>query len=141
VAAWTGPEGSSFVVLTGLPIPSPDAKGLATELATRFTNLPGVSVVSSREEEVAGMKAAWVVVVGQGTGDSLAPSGTGTPITPPGKTLIPTRRVILTIPRRADTLTLLWHYPDSARAAIDPQVEEAVRSLKITDVAASTSSY
>ena len=98
-------------------------------------------MVSAVEETVAGLQAARVVVVGPGTGDALAPSGVGTPVAPPGKALIPTRRVILAIPRRADTLTLLWHYPESSREAIGPQVDDTIRSLKVSDAAASTSSY
>lgn len=141
VASWTGPSGASLAVLTSLPIPDPRADALAAETATRLANLPGVAVESAVAGTWSGLGAARVEVVGPGTGDALAPSGLGTPVAPSGRSLVPTRRVIVAFPRRADTLTLLWHYPESARDAVGPDVEATLRSARLTDAPRPSSSY
>ena len=141
VSAWSGPEGSSFVAFTSLPIPGPDAGALAKETAVRWLNLPGVSFKSESVETYSGLKAARVEATGPGTGDSFVPSGFGKPIPRDGQPLIETRRVFVSFPRAADTLTLLWHYPESARAAIAPRVESMLGSVEISDKAWSSYSY
>ncbi len=129
LAAWKGPEGASLVAYRNLPIPDPSAGSLAQELASRLTNLPGISVESVGTRRVGGAEAAWVEAVGEGTGDSLAPSGTGVPIAPEGRTLIPTRRVALGLPRADGTVWVVWHFPASARERLVPQVEATLKRL------------
>jgi len=141
IAAWAGPRGASLVVYTTLPIPSPDDAALAAELATRSENLPGVSILAQGVETRDGLAAARVEMVGPGTGGAFVPSGIGRPIAPAGVTILPTRRVVVSFPRRSDTLHLVWHYPDSAHPEIGPGVEATLGSLKIIDPAKSLYSY
>ena len=141
VSAWTGPEGASLVAFTSLPIPEPNPEALGRELAVRWLNLPGVTVEGSSVQTYSGQKAARVEAVGPGTGSALAPSGVGTPIAPEGKSLIATRRISVSFARKGDTLTLIWHFPESARAAIEPKVESILRSIEVADVVGPTYSY
>jgi hypothetical protein len=141
IAAWSGPENASLVVLSSLPIPDPSAEGLAKETSTRWLNFPGLSIISTTNPSYGGVQASRVEAVGSGFGNTLAPMGTGKPVSPDGKPLIPTRCVSVSFPRGQDTLTLLWHYPASAQATFEPQVEATLKSLKIVNRATSTYSY
>lgn len=129
LGAWKGPEGSSLVAYRNLPIPNPSAKSLAEELGARLTNLPGMSVESAGTRRAGGAEAAWVVAVGPGTGDALAPSGAGEPVAPEGRSLVPTRRIALGIPRADGTVWLVWHFPDSVSGQLLPQVEATLKGL------------
>ncbi len=111
LAAWSGPDGASLVVYKTLPDPDGRAEGLAVAIVNRLDNLPGVKVVSRGTEEIDGLPAAHVECNATGTGDAFAPTGRGEPIVNNGKTLRPTRRVVVGVLRGADTLFLLWHAP------------------------------
>ena len=141
LAAWSGPSGSSLVVYTSLPIPEGQASALADQLATRLENLPGLRIVAAKTERIAGIESARVEVVAPGTGDALAPSGTGAPVSPSGSELVPTRRVMIGFIRPGDTLTLVWHAPEVAYASIEPQVEAMLKSLTVELKPADTSAY
>lgn len=141
LGAWSGPAGASLVVYEALPVPGGRASTLAEATANRLENLPGLRVVARGTEEVGGLEAARVVVVAPGTGDALAPSGTGVALAPPGKVLTPTRRVVVSVPRGADTLSIVWHAPEAQSEALDAQVRAACRSLKIDPGRRATSSY
>ena len=114
VAAWAGPSGSSLAVYETLPIPAPDARALEAELANRLEHLPGLRVVGRGVIRVDGRPASWVEVIAPGTGDALAPGGSGVPAASPGSTLIPTRRTWIAVPRDSDTIHVVWHGPESA---------------------------
>jgi hypothetical protein len=132
LAAWVGPERASLVVYRALPIPGGKAASLVEELANRLSNLPDLTVVARRTESWSGQEAARVEAIAPGIGDSFAPSGTGTPVGPKGRTMVPVRRVALGFPRAADTLWITWHYPDSAQATIAPQVEATLKTLRLS---------
>jgi hypothetical protein len=131
VTAWSGPEGSSFVVYQTLPIPGGSAATLAEGLANRLENLPGLEVRDKRTETVGGMTAARVEVVAPGTGDTLAPSGAGTPIAPAGKSLVRTRQVTIGFVRTEATLYLRWHAPESSYDRIAPDIRATLDSLHL----------
>ncbi len=142
LAAWSGPRDASLVVYRTLPIPKGGAEALAEGYANRHQNLPGMKVVSRGVHNLGeGLRAARVVVVGPGAGDRFAPSGTGKPIPSGKEPLIPTRQVVFAIPRSDDTIWLCWHYPESAKDEITPQVETTLESLQITSDSSSSSSY
>ncbi len=141
IASWSGPEGATLVAFSSLPIPAPNPEALGKELATRWLNLPGVNIEGQSVATYSGLKAARVEAVGPGTGGSFVPSGIGKPVPVEGKPLIPTRMVYVSFPRGSDTLTLVWHFPESARAAIEPQVESALHSVHVVDSPQSASSY
>ena len=77
LAAWSGPDGSSFVVYRTLWVPGGSAEMLAEALGNRLENLPGLKLLVKRTETLAGVAAARVEVVAPGTGDSLAATGLG----------------------------------------------------------------
>ncbi len=129
LAAWSGPEGSSLVVFRALPVPDGSAAILVEALANRLENLPELQVRDKRTESVGGMTAARVEVVAPGTGDALAASGVGTPIAPPGKTLIRTRQVTLGLARSEATLYLRWHAPESLFERIAPDIRATLDSI------------
>ena len=109
LAAWAGP---GRLVAGALPHAAGTrrivGRMIAEALANRLENLPGLRLVVNRTEKVGETTAARVEVVAPGTGDALAPSGTGTPIAPAGKTLVPTREVTLGFHRPDATLFLTW---------------------------------
>ena len=111
LAAWAGPDGSSLVLYRTLPAPGGSPAMIAEALANRLENLPELRLVVNRTEKVGETTAARVEVVAPGTGDALAPSGTGTPMAPAGKTLIPTREVTVGFHRPDATLFLTWDSP------------------------------
>ena len=141
LAAWSGPGGASLVVHRSLPTTDDTAQGLAEGLVNRLENLPGLRVISSGTETVAGAPAARVEVTAPGFGDSLAPTGMGKPVALDGKTLQPTRRVEVTIPRRDDTITLDWHAPEADANALAATVRETLKSLTIRRDRPSTATY
>jgi hypothetical protein len=131
LAAWVGPERASLVVYRALPIPGGKAASLVEELANRLSNLPELTVVTRRTESWSGHDAARVEAIAPGLGNSLAPTGTGKPVVPKGRTLVPTHRVAVGFPRAADTLWIAWHYPESAHATIAPQIEATLKTLRL----------
>ena len=131
LAAWSGPEGSSLVVYRTLPTPGGSSATIAEALANRLENLPGLEVRDKRTETVGGATAARVEVIAPGTGDALAPSGVGTPIAPPGKTLVPTRQVTIGLVRSDATLYLRWHAPESSYDRIAPDIRATLDSLRV----------
>lgn len=141
LAAWSGPNGSSLVVYRALPIPDGNAKGVAEALANRLSNLPGLELVVRRTEEWGKAEAGRVEAVAPGTGDSLAPSGTGVPAVRDGRELIPTRRVVLGFPRASAPIFLAWHAPESANAELQEQVQTILQGLRLDSPQARHSSY
>jgi hypothetical protein len=139
LAAWIGPEGSSFVVYRTLPAPGGSAKMIADALANRLVNLPSLELVVNRTENIAKMSAARIEVVAPGTGDALAPSGIGRPIAPDGKILIPTREVTIGFPRPDATLFLTWDVPESAYGRIAGEIEATLESIRFSSSGTPTS--
>jgi hypothetical protein len=132
LAAWRGPEGGTLVAFRSLPSLSPSPTSLAEEEANRLRNLPGLKVEPPRAVEVGGRPAARVEAVGPGTGGALASSGAGTPVAPEGEALEPTHRLALGRPGPRGTYWLLWHYPERARAALEPQVAATIETIEPT---------
>jgi hypothetical protein len=141
IAAWSGPENSSLTVYTGLPVPGPDPEGFAKETVTLLQNMPGITEATASAPTIAGGKAARVDVLGMGDGRSFAPSGMGTPIARDGKPPLPTRKVAITFLRPGDTLTIAWHFPESARATVEPFIAAALAGLSLKQNASSTHTY
>lgn len=144
VLAWEGPEGSELVFYRSIPIPGdyPDtAKALVTETSNRWTHLPGLEVKRSEVIRCGGHPAALVEAVAPGTGTALAPSGTGTPLLPGVAELIPTRRVLITLPLPGRTLSLQWHCPEAAADRIRPEIDAIAQSLRVEDIPAASQSY
>jgi hypothetical protein len=140
--AWSGPEGAAMIVYRSLPIPGGTAEMLAGSLANRLTNLPEYHIESSEVETIAQQPAAKVVVVAQGTGDALAPTGIGRPLAPEGKTLIPTRQVTVGFARSDGAYFLRWQYPESKREQIEPDINAMLSTLRLApDTGAPTQSY
>lgn len=121
-----------------MPGGSPTA--IAEALANRLENLPGLTVRAKRTERIAETVAARVEVTASGTGDALAPSGTGTPVSPAGKTLMPTRQVNLGFVRPDATIYIVWHAPESAFHQIEPDIDATLATLRFTS-SGNTSSY
>ncbi len=71
-------------------------------------------------------------MVAPGTGDALAPSGTGTPTAPAGKTLIPTRQVTLGFHRPDATLFLTWDSPESSYGRIAADIKATLETVRFT---------
>lgn len=113
-----------------LRVPGASAQGQADELAHRMTNLPGVRVLDRRIASVGGFAAARVELVGLGDGSTLAPSGTGVPRLA-GTPLVPTRRLILIVPRGGDTIEIVWHARDDAFKSIGPAIEATLAGAAI----------
>jgi hypothetical protein len=142
LAAWSGPEGSSFVVHQSLPVPRGSAEALAESLANRLTNLPELRILDRRKLSVAGTSAVRLDVAAPGFGDALAPSGVGRPIAPAGRTLIDTRQATVIVHRLSGPLHLTWHAPASAWSQLEPQIESILGRLALAEERpASYSSY
>ncbi len=134
LAAWRGPEGASLVIFRDLWIPAPRPEALAIELAGRYRNLPGVTVASESVERLGGPEGpevARVEVTGPGTGDTWVALGTdaGRLVAPPGRTLVPTRRIALGWPRADSTTWMYWHCPESGRDQLAQALDATLRSL------------
>ena len=121
-----------MVIYRTLPAPGGTAAKIAESLGNRLENLPGLRLVVKRTETLAGTTAARVEVVAPGTGDAMASSGTGTPIAPAGKSLVPTRQVTVGFVRPSETLYLVWHLPESTHDRIAPDIDATLRSLRFT---------
>jgi hypothetical protein len=130
LAAWDGPDGSSLVLYRALPAPGGSPAMIAEGLANRLENLPGLRLVVNRTETIGETTAARVEVVAPGTGNSLAPSGTGPPTAPDGKTLIPTREVTLGFHRPDATLFLTWNTPESSYGRIAPEIKATLETVR-----------
>lgn len=141
LAAWSGPGGASFVVYSGLSIPDARPDLLARSIATRLTNLPEVKVLDSGTMKVSGAEAARVIATAQGTGGSFAPTGAGQPVSVSGKPLLLTRRVLVTIPRTDDTISLVWHAPEAEAARLDAAVADTLKTLRLRQVRSASQSY
>ncbi|MDB5352971.1 MAG: hypothetical protein JWN86_4218 [Planctomycetota bacterium] len=138
LASWTGPDGASLVVFRGLPAPRVNASGLLKEQTVRLENLPEMRIVNATTIKLAGIDAAKLTMVAPGTGDSLAATGLGKATPLEGKSLMPTRRTSLGIPREADTLWLVWHYPEAMESKFGPQIDDMIRGLAIHNPASSS---
>jgi hypothetical protein len=103
---------------------------LADALGNRLENLPGLKLLVKRTETVAGIPAARVEVVGPGTGATLAASGLGEPISPPGSSLITTRQVTLAFARPTATIYLSWHMPEASHGRIESDIRTTLDSLR-----------
>jgi hypothetical protein len=141
LAAWSGPGGASLVVYRSLPVPDGRASDIAGAIVTRLASNPGLRVVAQTEEKLSGLDAARVDIVAPGTGDALAPSGRGVPLAPGSMPLKPTRRIVVTIVRPADTLALVWHAPEASVEVLETQVRATLQSLKIDRGRLATASY
>ncbi len=141
LGAWSGPGGSSLVVFTSLPAPAGTPEAIATSMTTRLENLPEMRVVSSSIGTTAGLPSARIEAVAPGDGASFAPSGTGKPIGAEGKPLVPTRRILVAIPRASDTLTLIWHAPDSQSRTDPDPIAATLKTLKVDRGRIEASSY
>jgi hypothetical protein len=141
LAAWSGPGGASLVAYRTLPAPGASPTAVAEELANRMEHLPGVRELSRTVATVAGAPAARVELVAPGDGASLAPTGMGMPYAPAGKGLVPTHRVCIAWPSPAGTTWLCWHYPESARSVIAPQIEATLTAVRLRQMPLSSSSY
>jgi hypothetical protein len=128
-------------VYKSLPNPGGTASSVAEALANRLTNLPELKVVAVRTESCAGSDAARVEVIAPGSGDAIAPSGTGVPVASAGGTLVPTHRVVVAIPRPADTLCLVWHAPESANAELQDQIQAILKGMRLETTGLGRSSY
>jgi hypothetical protein len=138
LAAWSGPDGSSFVIYRTLWVPAGSAEMLADALGNRLANLPGLKLLVKRSEAIAELQAARIEVIAPGTNDALAPSGLGQPIEPSGKTLTPTRQVTLAFIRPTETIYLTWHMPESSYERIEPDIRTTLLSLKFDSSAESS---
>ena len=132
LAAWAGPDGSSLVLYRTLPVPGGSPAMIAEALANRLENLPELRLVVNRTEKIGDTTAARVEVVAPGTGDALAPSGTGPPTAPAGKTLIPTRQVTLGFHRPDATLFLTWDSPESSYERIAAEIKATLETVRFT---------
>lgn len=136
LAAYEGPNGASLTVHAELPIPAPDPSALAFEIATRWTNLPELEVISRGVWTWPGgdrLDAARVEAVASGTGDRWLPTGRGEPVAPAGETraVVPTRRLLVATPRESDTIVFTFHAPDAARDAALAAFEEILGSARV----------
>ena len=125
-----GMGGAGRLVAGALPHsagPGGSAAMIAEALANRLENLPELRLIVNRTETVGETTAARVEVVAPGNRRALAPSGTGTPIAPAGKTLIPTREVTLGFHRPDATLFLTWDSPESSYGRIAPEIQGHAR--------------
>ena len=108
-------------------------------LANRLVNLPGLTLVAHRTETVGEITAARVEVVAPGTGDALAPTGTGTPIAPEGKTLIPTREVTMGFAKPDATYFLTWNMPESSYSQLSGDIKTTLDSVRFASSGQPTS--
>jgi hypothetical protein len=141
MAAFRGPGGESLVIYRSLPAPGSTASELGTALIHRLENMPGLQVLRRSELSLGESLATRVELTAPGTGDAFAPTGMGVPATRGGKPLRPTRRVVILIPRPADTLGLVWHAPEEEAKALDGQVDATLAGLSVGKGTMDTSSY
>jgi hypothetical protein len=89
-------------------------------------------VKTKRVESLRRTSAARVEVVAPGTGDALAPSGSGISVAPDDKALIPTRQVTAVFVRDEGTYYIVWHMPDASYAQIEPDIKTMLESIQFT---------
>ncbi len=141
LAAWSGPNGASLVVYRSLPIPDGRPETLTTALVNRLEDLTALKIVSRGNEAVAGTTASRVECTASGTGDAFAPTGRGEPIVNSDKPLRPTRRVVVALLRAQDTISLVWHAPESSADALAASVRETLATLKLSQGSLARQSY
>jgi hypothetical protein len=100
-----------------------------------------LKVVERGVANLAGIEAARVEAVGPGTGDALAPTGTGTSIGPAGVSLIPTRMVYLSFIRPADTLCLACYCPEAEYSGLKPEWDAIFQSITLDRRVLTISTY
>jgi hypothetical protein len=120
-------------------MPGGSPAAVVEALANRLENLPGLTLKEKRVETLGGTSAARVEIVAPGTGDALAPSGSGTPIAAEGETLVPTRQVTLGFVRSDGTYFIAWHAPEAAYSQIEPDIKTILASLQFTSSGESSS--
>ncbi|MDR3618926.1 MAG: hypothetical protein P4L85_06210 [Paludisphaera borealis] len=131
IAAWSGPEGSSFVVYRALPIPRGTAEAIVAMTVNRLRNLPGFEILAGRTETIAGQPAARIEVIAPGNGDDLAPSGVGAAVALRNKPLTPTREITIGFARQAETLCFVWRTPEAAYGRIAPRIDSILAGLTL----------
>lgn len=143
LAAWSGPQDSSFVIYQTMPVPGvPSSEVLSAALVNRLTNLPSLQILDHKPLTVGGIPAARIELVAQGFGDAIAPSGAGVPVSVDGKSLRPTRQTTVVISRRSSPLYLTWHAPESSWPEIAPEIDAILGKISLgPDSAPRTSSY
>ncbi len=142
LAAWAGPDGSSFVMYQGLPTPRGSAATAAEGLVNRLTNLPELRILDRKEESLAGVPSVRIDLSAPGFGDAIAPSGVGVPMATEGKTLIPTRQATIVVSRNRGPLFLTWHAPESAWPRIDADIQSTLGKFSLAaDSPTAYSSY
>ena len=124
ISAWKGPNGSSFVVYRELSTRGDEPASLARRIANRYENLPGLTLLASNEIVFSGMRAAKVEAVAAGTGAAFLPTGTGVPVSYDGLPHVPTRRILIAVPRGWETLAFLWHVPEAEAAEFLSRIGE-----------------
>jgi hypothetical protein len=139
LAAWSGPDNATLVVYRTLPIPAATPKALQREIEGRLGSLPEARIAFHGVAMIGPNTVARVDIVAPGTGGELAASGLGVPIAPKGRALVPTRRVVLAIPRESDTIWVACHYPESSAAP--PNIEEITKGMRVDRIGVSYSSY
>lgn len=130
--SWNGPGDASLTLYRTLAIPDPSLSALARETSQRYENFEGVTVQRADAQALpSGMTVARVEATGPGIGVAWVPTPMGTPVVPQGQTVVPTDRVLVGIPRAADTLWLVVHYPESRRGEARPVIDAAIASLVV----------
>ncbi len=124
LASWKGPDGESFVVYRELSVTGTDAASIAKRVANRYENFPGLTVISAKSTMYAGQSAARIEAVAPGTGAAFLPTGTGVPLASDGLAPVPTRRILISIPRGSEILSLLWHAPEEMAESLNTQIEQ-----------------
>ena len=139
LAAWRGPDQSSLVIYTTLPIPKPSAVALGHEMTNRLLNLTGIEVEPPGSMTLDGNMAARVQARGPGLGDCFVASSAGTASAPDGKTLQTTQRVIVAIPRQGPTINLVWHSPVTNSDTLMSTIETMIAGLSLKPESVSNS--
>ena len=116
-------DGESFVVYRELSVTGTDAASIATRVANRYENFPGLTVISAKSTTYAGQSAARIEAVAPGTGAAFLPTGTGVPLASDGLAPVPTRRILISIPRGSETLSFLWHAPEEMAESLNTQID------------------
>ncbi len=122
-----------------LRVPGAKASNLGRDQVTRIENLPGYTIVSEEVRQVGGLEASVVEITAPGDGFSWAPSGLGKPVIPPTTTPILTHRLAVGFPRQADTLWIVCHYADAAKARFE--IDAILKTVAIADAPIRSSSY
>lgn len=137
LAAWQGPEGATLVIFRNLWVPDPNPAALASELATRYRNMPGLGLQKESVQRLGGPQGpevARVEAIAPGNGRTWVSLGAGVapPKPPEGQTLVPTRRIALGWPREDATTWFYWHVPESAHAQVVPAIDKILSDWPLT---------